>query len=356
DGFQRLPIHWMWWPAIGGVVIGIGGLIFPQALGVGYDVIETLLQGNATNEIIVGVLLVKSTIWAVSLGSGTSGGVLAPLLMMGGALGGLEAFVFPNFGPGFWPTVGMAAILGGTMRAPLTAIMFTLELTHDINMLLPLLCATIVADGFTVLVMRRSILTEKVSRRGFHLSREYAVDPLEVLFAREVMRTEVVALPADMPLSELTEPLHLQSERSGLRQGLYPVVDDQQRLVGVVTRSDLRSIASGERQNGHGGTLADIAKRHPIVAYPDEPLRVVIERMAETGLTRLPVVARDHPDHLVGLISLSDFLRARQRNLEEERTRERVLTLRFPGRARRARAAPPARREAVGAGAESTSS
>lgn len=356
DGFQHLPIHWMWWPAIGGVVIGIGGLIFPQALGVGYDVIETLLRGDATNGIIVGVLLVKSTIWAVSLGSGTSGGVLAPLLMMGGALGGLEAFVFPDFGPGFWPTIGMAAILGGTMRAPLTGIMFTLELTHDINLLLPLLCATVVAHGFTVLVMRRSILTEKVSRRGFHLSREYAVDPLEVLFAREVMRTEVVALPADMPLSELTEPFHLHSERGGLRQGLYPVVDDQQRLVGVVTRTDLRSVAAGQTANGHGGTLADIAKTHPIVAYPDEPLRVVIERMAETGLTRLPVVARDNPQRLVGLISLSDFLRARQRNLEEERTRERVLTLRFPRRGRRLQPAAVARRETVSAGAETASS
>jgi len=176
DAFHRLPIHWMWWPAIGGLVVGIGGLIFPEALGVGYDVIETLISGKATNSLILGVLLVKSTIWAVSLGSGTSGGVLAPLLMMGGALGGLEALVFPNHGPGFWPIIGMAAILGGTMRAPLTGIVFTLELTHDVNLLLPLLCATAVAHGFTVLFMRRSILTEKIDRRGFHVSREYATD------------------------------------------------------------------------------------------------------------------------------------------------------------------------------------
>ena len=162
DAFHRLPIHWMWWPAIGGLVVGIGGLIFPEALGVGYDVIETLISGDATSTLILGVLLVKSTIWAVSLGSGTSGGVLAPLLMMGGALGGLEAMIFPDHGPGFWPIIGMAAILGGTMRAPLTGIVFTLELTHDVNLLLPLLCATAVAHGFTVLIMRRSILTEKI--------------------------------------------------------------------------------------------------------------------------------------------------------------------------------------------------
>jgi H+/Cl- antiporter ClcA len=353
DGFQHLPIHWMWWPALGGLVVGIGGLIFPPALGVGYDVIETLLRGDGTTWLIAGVLLVKSTIWAVSLGSGTSGGVLAPLLMMGGALGGLEALVFPNYGPGFWPTIGIAAILGGTMRAPLTGIVFTLELTHDINLLLPLLCATAVAHGFTVLVMRRSILTEKVSRRGFHVSREYAVDPLEVIFAREVMRTEVVALPVDMPLAEVSTLTQPQHAHGGLRQGLYPVVDAQQHLVGVVTRTDLRGAVVTAEENGHGGTIMAIAKTEPIVAYPDEPLRVVIERMAATGLTRLPVVAWDDPRRLVGVISLSDFLRARQRNLEEERTRERVLTLRFPWQQRRGQPTALARRrELTGVGSE----
>jgi CIC family chloride channel protein len=269
----------------------------------------------------------------VSLGLVTSGGVLAPLLMMGGALGGLEAMVFPDRGPGFWPLIGMAAILGGTMRAPLTGIVFTVELTHDVNLLLPLLCATAVAHGFKVLTMRRSILTEKVSRCGFPLSREYAVDPLEVLFAREVMRTEVVALPADLPLAELTEPLRLHGERPGLRQGLYPVVDAAERLVGVVTRTDLHELTAGG-SNGHGGVLGDIVEANPIVAHPDESLRVLVERMVETELTRFPVAARDGPRRLVGLISLADLFRARQRTLAEERRRERVLRLRFPTRRR----------------------
>jgi H+/Cl- antiporter ClcA len=127
DAFKKLPIHWMWWPAIGGAFVGLGGMIFPQALGVGYDTIQALLQGNVPRAIIAGVLLVKSAIWVISLGSGTSGGVLAPLLMMGAALGGVEAMFLPHEGAGFWPLVSMGAILGGTMRAPFTAILFALE-------------------------------------------------------------------------------------------------------------------------------------------------------------------------------------------------------------------------------------
>jgi CBS domain-containing protein len=281
----------------------------------------------------------------VSLGSGTSGGVLAPLLMMGGALGGLEALVFPDHGPGFWPIIGMAAILGGTMRAPLTGIVFTLELTHDINLLLPLLCATAVAHGFTVLVMRRSILTEKIDRRGFHVSREYAVDPLEVLFVRDVMRTEVVALPANLAVEEVFDPQTMRVE-GGFSQGLYPVVDDEQRLVGVVTRLDLRSQAN-TAINGHARRLSDLVNENPRIAFPDEPLRLVIERMATTGLTRFPVVARDDPGRLVGMITLADFLRARQRSMDEERARERVLTLRFPVRGGESTPASPNGRDLV---------
>ena len=263
DAFARLPIHWMWWPALGGIAIGIGGLFFPQALGVGYDVIGGLLQGDVPTRIMLGVLLVKSTIWAVSLGSGTSGGVLAPLLMIGGALGGLEAHVLPFEGVGFWPLVSMGAILGGTMRSPLTGVIFALELTHDVSVMLPLLLAVTIAHGFTVLTLRRSILTEKISRRGYHVSREYAIDPLEIIFAREVMRP----VPDDAPLP--------------------------------------------------GGSR--------VFAYEDEPLRIVVFRMAETGVTELPVVARDN-ERAVGVVALNDLLAARTRILDAERRRERVLS------------------------------
>jgi chloride channel protein, CIC family len=321
DAFLKLPIHWMWWPIIGGFVVGVGGLIFPQALGVGYDTIAFLLQGRVLLTTIAGILLVKSIIWAVSLGSGTSGGVLAPLLMMGGALGGLLSSFLPNEGMGFWPLIAMGAILGGTMRSPFTGVVFAVELTHDVNVILPLLLASVVAHAFTVLTLKRSILTEKVARRGYHLSREYSVDPLEILFVHEVMRTNIVAIPAETSVADLSKALH--DGQSLRRQRLYPVVDRDSNLVGVVPRRELQHLVG--HRDGHG--LADLIRRDPKVAYADEPLRVVVYRMAETGLTRLPVVERNDAHKLLGMISLDDLLKARARTLEAERLRERVLPL-----------------------------
>ncbi len=322
DAFQQLPMHWMWWPALGGLVIGVGGYIFPQALGVGYDTIGALLQGHVGWHVILGILLVKSTIWSVSLGSGTSGGVLAPLLLMGGALGGVESAFLPDEGLGFWPLVSMGAILGGTMRSPFTGIVFAIELTHDVNMILPLLVAVVIAHAVTVLLMQRSILTEKISRRGYHVSREYAIDPLEILFVREVMRTNIVSIREDTPAHALTGTL-LESDRD--RQRLYPVVDGDRRLVGVVTRRELQQVV-GRQASSVGGVL-ETARRSMTVAYPDETLRVVAHRMASTGLTRFPVVERG-TQRLLGVVALSDLLTARARLLESEQRRERVI--RFP--------------------------
>ncbi len=270
DGFSKLPIHWMWWPAIGGAVVGLGGLLFPQALGVGYDVIGQLLQGDVPRYIIIGVLCVKSVVWVASLGSGTSGGVLAPLLMMGAALGGVESMMLPNYGAGFWQLVSMGAVLSGTMGAPMMAIVFAVELTHDINMVLPITLACFMAHLFTSLTMKRSILTEKIARRGYHLSREYAVDPLEILFVKEVMRTNLVALPAMNSLAEVGELIRPGHGPHGQR--LYPIVDDERRLIGVISRNHLRKLLS-DSVGLSRGTVADVALQTPTVTYPNEPLQ-----------------------------------------------------------------------------------
>jgi H+/Cl- antiporter ClcA/CBS domain-containing protein len=329
DLFQELPIHWMWWPAIGGVAIGLGGLLEPRALGVGYDVIEAALQGQLIGRALIVLMLVKSSIWVISLGSGTSGGVLAPLLIMGACLGGLEALVLPGMGLGYWPLVSLAAILGGTMRSPLTGIVFALELTHDWGIALPLLVAVPVAYGFTVLVLRRSILTEKVSRRGFHLSREYATEPLEILFVREVMRTKVVVLPASLSRAELLASF----EGAQQVRPLFYVVDAEEKLVGVITRSNLESWMVGRPPESGTSldapiplTLGEVSRK-AVVADADEPLSAALSRMAQTGRTWLPVVAHGDPREIVGEITLDDTLKARVKHLEEEERRERVLPL-----------------------------
>src|ERR1700734_2368980 len=189
DLFERLPIHWMWWPALGGIGIGVGGIFFPRGLGVGYDNIAQLLCGNAPIALIVGILLAKSLMWAFSLGSGTSGGVLAPLLMIGGAVGAMAGHLGHASVEmqACWALIGMGAMLAGSLGVPLTAIMFSLEVTHCLPALLPLTMACIASYLVTSLLMPRSILTEKLSRRGYHLTREYGVDPLELVMVRELM-------------------------------------------------------------------------------------------------------------------------------------------------------------------------
>jgi H+/Cl- antiporter ClcA len=242
DAFSRLPIHWMWWPAIGGLIIGAGGLIEPRALGVGYDVIDQLLTGQATAGLIVGILVVKTLIWSLSLGSGTSGGVLAPIFMIGGALGAAVGLVLPSVMPGFWALLGLTAVVGGVMRSPLTGVIFTLELTNAWAIALPLLIASVVAYGASVLLLRRSVLTEKIARRGLHLTRDYTTDPLETFFCEDVMR----ALAPTLSLPDAVPILH---PRDTLRHAAYvlaragapeaAVVNDDGACLGLIGPSDL---------------------------------------------------------------------------------------------------------------------
>ena len=321
DAFKRLPIHWAWWPAIGGLVVGLGGLIDPRALGVGYDSIGDELAGRLAVGALGALLLVKLVIWAVSLGSGTSGGILAPLLMMGAAMGGLMAHVLPGGGTSTWALMGMAATLAGVTRSPFTSVVFAFELTHDTGSLLPLLMCCTVAHLMSALTLRRSILTEKVARRGFHVLREYAVDPLEALFVRDVMATEVATVPPERAAADVRAVLGASPRDR--RQRLYPVIDAHGRLQGAVAWSDLVD-------HGTGGVPVEALvkpRRALVVSHPDETLRAVADRMATFKVTVLPVVARAG-DRLEGIVTQFDLLRARERQLEEERQRQRVLRLR----------------------------
>jgi H+/Cl- antiporter ClcA len=326
DAFHRLPIHWMWWPPIGGLVIGIGGMFFPRALGVGYDTIGEMLNAELAVKTLFGVLIVKSIIWSVSLGSGTSGGVLAPLLMMGAAMGGLEAHILPDSSPGYYALIGMTAVLGGTIRAPLTASVFAVELTHDLDMLVPLFVGSVVSYGFTVLVMKRSILTEKVSRRGLHLSMEYSVDPLELFFVSDVMRPQFVAL-SPSPSPEDVETALLAS------QEIFPVLESTGVVAGIVTRADLIEL----QKDGFEGPEMVIAQPAAF-ASPRQTLRSLVRQMAVSRRTRLLV--SDGEGGLAGIIELADVLQAYEKTVGAEESRARSLYLPWM-RATDGLAAPP---------------
>ncbi len=321
DLFEHIPVHWMWRPAIGGLFVGIGGYFQPRALGVGYDVIGDLLQGHLVASFVLGLVAVKCIIWMVSLASGTSGGVLAPLLIMGCSLGALESHLLPAGSHSLWPLVSMAAVLGGMMRAPFTAVIFALELTHDIEALPPLLIASICAYAFTVLVMKRSILTEKVARRGYDIFREYGVDPLERVRISEAMSRAVVTIPSVMPASELLERYFASSNK---HRG-YPVLNQKGKLIGVLTISDLLgdSILGADKTR----TASDLVRTETIIAFAEETCREAAERMATRGVGRLPVVSVDEPDKLIGIITRSDLLKPRLLHFEEEHKYERHLEL-----------------------------
>ena len=320
DLFNKLPIHWMWWPAIGGLFIGIGGLIEPRVLGVGYDTIHELLVGHIVGAALLGILIGKSLIWSLALGSGTSGGVLAPLLMMGGALGaGLAKFI-PIGDTGVWALIGMAGMMGGTMRSPLTAMIFALELTQDLNLLPGLLAGCVAALGVTVLLLRRSILTEKVARRGYHVMREYGVDPLTMVRVGEVMDKNPPLIPAKMLLSELSDLIARAEPEVSRHEGLL-LVDDKQQLAGIITRGDvIRALA----ENGDNHiTVSGAGSHNVIVTYADELLYEAVSKMVHNNIGRLPVVSRREPRRIVGYIGRSNLMAGRLRHFEDEYVRER---------------------------------
>ena len=304
DLFGRIPLHWMWWPAIGGLAVGLGGLIEPRALGVGYDIISDLLNSHILWSAVATILLVKSLIWIIALASGTSGGVLAPLLIFGGCAGWLEGQLLPG-DDGAWALIGMAAMMGGTMRSPLTAILFAVELTGDFALLGPLLVATSAAYALTVLLLKRSILTEKIARRGQHVVREYSVDPFDLLRVSEVMVRDVDTLPATMSVDEAVSFFSSEVRR----HKSYPLLDADSQVAGIVGRAD---VLRWRAEMPHGDeTLFDRASdRSLTVGYPDEPVSHLADRMVLADVGRAPVVERD-TGQLVGLVSRKDLLRIR---------------------------------------------
>jgi CIC family chloride channel protein len=335
DLFYKLPIHWAWWPAIGGLAVGMAGYLDPRVLGVGYDVIEALLNGKMIGTALWLLLVLKSLAWSIALGSGTSGGVLAPLLIMGGALGAFESHWMPIGDSGLWALIGMAAMMGGTMRVPLTAMVFTLELTQDFHLLLGLLVSCTASYAVTVLLLRRSILTEKIARRGNHLVREYSINPLEMQRVAEVMATDVPTIPASTSVGEVVEKFAHDDPWLFTRHHAALIVDRAGQLAGIITQGDmartLRADSSGQ------ATVLRAGNQSPVVTYPDELVHDAVIKMLQHDVARLPVVARHDARRIVGYFGRSSVLTALIRQMENEKVREPGWLAGFRGKRRAAR-------------------
>jgi H+/Cl- antiporter ClcA len=320
DLFSKLPVHWMWWPAIGAVFVGIGGYFDPRVLGVGYGIIHSLLRGDMIGMAALGLLIGKALVWSIALGSGTSGGVLAPLLIVGGALGAVLAQWLPVGDASLWAMVAMAAMMGGTMRAPFTGMVFVLGLTHDWNALPAVMTGSVAALGVTVLLLRRSILTEKIARRGLHISCEYSVDPFNLLRVSEAMDKNPPTIPANMPVTKLSELIAQGDPSLSRRQGTL-IVDCEGLLAGIITRGDVvRALLD---KSAAAITVADAGKRNPIVTYANELLHDAISKMLKNDVGRLPVVERENPRRIIGYLGRANVMAARSQHIEEECLRER---------------------------------
>jgi H+/Cl- antiporter ClcA len=315
DMFHRLPVHWMWWPAIGGVVVGLGGLIDAHVLGAGYADIQALLDGSLAVKVVIALALVKGVVWLVALGSGTSGGVLAPLLILGGALGYLCGIPLPGV-PGYWAMLGMAAIMSGAMRAPLTGALFAVELTGQFQSLPLTIAASAAAYAVSVLLMRRSILTEKIARRGRHVLQEYSIDPLEFIQAAQVMTKSPDTLAGERTIGSVVAFFESEAKHRS-----YPVVDDAGRLQGLVSRSDaLRWQGDDEIVDS---SLADVlSDASQPLAYPGTPIGDVADLMVDTGVGRIPIV-EPKTHRVVGILSRHDLLKARSAGQKTERIQAR---------------------------------
>lgn len=324
DGFERLPIHWMWWPALGAIVVGVVGLISPRTLGVGYNNIEDLVSGRFTLAAMATLCLWKMVSWSVSLGSGTSGGTLAPLFTIGGALGGLlgaaAAALMPAAGVDIRlaALVGMAAMFSGASRAVLASIVFAFETTHQPLGLLPLLGGCTAAYLISYFGMRHSIMTEKIARRGVRVVSEYEADFLSQVTVAQAASRQVDTLSADEPLVEAREVFENVGDL--VRHNGFPVVDGSNSLVGVVTR---REIMAGEAR----GTVRDRVRRPPAITFSDASLREAADQMLLEDIGRLVVVDRANPVRIVGILTRSDILRAHCARLHDSAVAEKSLSV-----------------------------
>jgi chloride channel protein, CIC family len=325
DQFERLPINDLWHPAIGALGLGIIGFFVPRILGVGYDTISDILNNNLALKLLILIAVFKALALVISLGSGTSGGLLAPMFMSSAAMGGAFALIvnmiFPSahLSPGAYALVAMAAVFGSASRATFAFIVFAFEITHDYNAILPLMLGCVIADMIAIRYLPSSIMTEKLARRGLKVPEEYEAGVLKMVRVGEVMRKDVNPIPQEMTVAELAERMGRGEPAYNLTQGL-PIVSSDGKLVGVVTQGDL--LRALELDPKGTITVIEAGSQQLIVAYPDELVHDAMYRMLQRDIGRLPVVSRENPQQMIGYFNRSSLLGAWTRQMEEESIRE----------------------------------
>ncbi|HML95720.1 MAG TPA: chloride channel protein [Thermodesulfobacteriota bacterium] len=321
DLFARIPVHWMWWPAIGAVAVGVVGYFAPDTLGVGYNVIDDILSGGIAGKTLAVLFILKFVSWSIALSSGTSGGTLAPLFTIGGGLGAVlgagAVILLPAAGidPNTAALVGMAAMFTGASRAFLTSVVFAFETTLEPHGILPLLGGCGAAYLVSALMMRYSIMTEKIERRGIKVPAEYGIDALAGILVRECASYKVSSLETGRTLREIKSWLNSGLDGSG-HQG-YPVLDENGELKGMLTRKDVFSSSLPDTAR-----LFELVTRRPVTIYEDDTLRDAMDVMSENDIGRLPVVIRSHPGRVVGILTRSDVMTANKKHLNEARRSE----------------------------------
>ena len=327
DLFDRLPIHWMWWPAIGAVAVGVVGYFSPHTMGVGYDNIENIVRGNILGRALIFLFVLKFISWAISLGSGTSGGTLAPLFTIGGGLGSvlgaIAAAMFPGLGIDIRiaALVGMAAMFAGASRALLASVVFAFETTRQPLSLLPLLGGCTAAFLISSLLMRHTIMTEKIARRGARVLTEYSIDYLDQVLVKTSAAREVVALAAEDTLAAV-RAWH-ESHAVGTGHQGFPVLDRDQNLIGVITRRDIFNTTDSETF-----PLRQIIKRPPAIVFEDNSLREAADHMVRENVGRLAVVTRDNPRKVTGWLTRSDLLTAHRQRINDASLSKREINIR----------------------------
>jgi chloride channel protein, CIC family len=326
DTFEKLPVDELWWPAIGALFLGIIGFFVPRVLGVGYDTIGDILNGNLAWKLLLIVMLAKFAALVISLGSGTSGGLLAPTFMWSAAMGGLFAMIanhaFPgaHLSPGAFALVAMGAVFGAASRATFSFIIFAFEITRDYNSVLPLMLVAVIADGVAMLFMpRSSIMTEKLARRGLHVHQEYETDVLAQAKVSETMEKDPPVIAAGTKVGEVAEGI-ARHDPAVARYEAMLIVDSAGKLKGIVTRGDI--LRALDKDSSGAMSVEEAGSTKLVVTYPDELISEAAAKMLQFEVGRLPVVDHGDERRVLGYLNRAAIMAARMRRLRDEHMRE----------------------------------